>query len=452
MPIEKTVFRIKRSFKDFNGGKKYLFSTFWLFGERVLRVFSGLVIGAWVARYLGPEKYGVYSYIIALSAIFLSLSKMGLEGILTRELVSNVDKKKFLLGTAFWIRLFSSVLSSVLFTLTLFIFKENSEIIKYAFIITVSLLFQSFDIVESYFQSEVKGRVLSINKVIQLVLSGLTKVILIISNFELEYFIYVIAFDSILLAYSNMKSLKKDFINYNIFKFYHKNIAQKLIKDSWPLIFSSLMIMIYMRIDQLMIKHFLGTHYVGIFSASIKIVEATYFIPLILTSSLFPAIINAKKLSKILFIQRLSQLYTLLSWIAILFAIFINVFGYHIINTLFGESYSEAIPVIKIYSWGTIFIFLGVASGKYLLAENLTKIALARSILGVFSNVILNILLIPSYGLNGAAIATIVSQFLTNVLFDSFKKELHLQFILKLRAVFTPWITQYTLRTKTSLK
>ena len=101
------------------------------------------------------------------------------------------------------------------------------------------------------------------------------------------------------------------------YKHFELGIAKQLLKDSWPLIFSAIVVMIYMRIDQIIIKEMLGEYEVGIYSAAVRLSEGCYFIPMLITASLFPAILNGKKQSEELYKQRLQHLYTLMVWMAI---------------------------------------------------------------------------------------------------------------------------------------
>jgi len=86
-----------------------------------------------------------------------------------------------------------------------------------------------------------------------------------------------------------------------------------------------------------------------------------------------------------------------------------------------------------------VFVFLGVAFSKYLLAEKLTKIDFLRTLAGAVFNVLLNLWLIPLHGVVGAAVATLISQFTVNVAYDLFDKRLHQQLKIKIEAFFMPW-------------
>jgi len=168
-----------------------------------------------------------------------------------------------------------------------------------------------------------------------------------------------------------------------------------------------------MKIDQVMIKNMLDAKAVGNYAIAVRLSEVWYFIPMAITNSLIPAIINAKKISEKLYYERLQKLYDLMTWLSIGISLPIMLLSTKIIELLFGIQYQEAAGVLKIYVWAGVFVFLGVASSQYLLAENYIKIEALRTVIGAIVNIILNIVLIPIYEIQGAAIATVISYFVS---------------------------------------
>lgn len=192
---------------------------------------------------------------------------------------------------------------------------------------------------------------------------------------------------------------------------------------------------IYMRIDQIMIKHMMTNKDVGLYSSAVKLSEIWYFIPIIITSSLFPAIINAKQKNEELFTKRVQNLYDLVFWLAIIVAIPISIFSKQIIIIIFGKEYQMAYKVLAIYVWQGIFVSLGVANSKWLIIENLQIIVTLNTIVGAVSNVVLNFILIPKLGITGAAIATIISYGLAIFFFQIFFKKTRRNLLLLLNVI-----------------
>jgi O-antigen/teichoic acid export membrane protein len=172
---------------------------------------------------------------------------------------------------------------------------------------------------------------------------------------------------------------------------------------------SSVAMGIYLKIDQVMIKNMLGNESVGLYAVAVKLSEVWFFIPVIICTSILPALINAKKNSEEFFNVRLSKLYSLMFWLAFIIALPISVFSKQIIYILFGSAYVGASLTLSIYIWSGISVFLGVAVNNFLLSQNLTKISFYTTAFGAIINVVLNIILIPVWGIFGSALATLVS-------------------------------------------
>jgi O-antigen/teichoic acid export membrane protein len=370
---------------------------------------AGLLVGVWVARYLGPEQFGIFSYVMAFTALFSSIAKLGLDEIVVREIVNHPGKKDVYLGTAFWMKLIGAILTIALIALTLPWTSNDKTTILYIFIISSGLIFQSFEVVSFYFQAQVLAKFISFCKLTQLILSSLIKIYLILTEAELVWFIWIILFDQITLAITYIFVFRCQKLKFPPFSQFNRSTAASLIRDSWPLIFSGIVVMIYMRIDQVMIKEMLSEDDVGIYSAAVRLAEVWYFIPMLLTTSLFPAIVNAKKSSEQLYYKRMQQLYSLMIWSAIGISIITTFISNWLILFLYGDAYKAASDVLAINIWAGIFVFLGVASGKWYLTENLQKLSLINTSIGALFNIILNLYLVPRYEIKGAAVATLIS-------------------------------------------
>ena len=414
---------------------------------------AGFLVGVWVARYLGPEKFGIFSYSLAFVSLFGGIAKLGLDGIVVRDLVKEMEKKEIYLGTSFWLKLiggiitlliiiitllFQSILTSHLSPLTSYLSLLTSHLLTstnlYILIIAFGIIFQSFEVIDFYYQATVQAKYISIRKMIQLFLSSVIKIILVLIKANLIWFVLVTLFDAISLAIFSWWIYKSQALP-NFIKYFKWNIAKRLLKDSWLLLLSSIAISIYMRIDQVMIKNMLGDREVGLYSATMRLVEVWYFIPMIITQSVFPAIVSAKKVSEELYYKRLQQLFSLLIWTAILIAIPISVFSHQIIYLFYGERFMEASKVLVISVWASSFVFIGVGSGNFFLVENLQNFSFWRTFYGMIVNIILNFILIPSHGIQGAAIATLISQATAAYLFDIFNKETKKIFFMKTYAL-----------------
>lgn len=434
MNIVKKITNLKNS----SGAMKYLKNTSWLLGEKILRMTLGLFVGIWVARYLGPERFGLFSYAQSFVALFGAIATLGLDGIVIRQLVNNENQRGSLLGTSFILKLIGAVLVLSLLAVSLFFQANDYQTNSLIFIIASATLFQSFNVIDFYFQSAVLSKYVVYSNVFSLLLSSFIKVILILNEAPLIAFAYVILFDSLVLAsgFIYFYVLKRLSIRCWVFD---KNVAKSLLKDSWPLILSGLVVSMYMKIDQIMIKNMLGSGDVGQYAAAVRLSEVWYFIPMIISSSLFPAILNAKKISKELYYSRIQQLYDLMAWMAIAIAIPMTFLSDWMIYFLYGAQFSEAGGVLMVHIWSAVFVFLGVASSKWFVAEGLQRYSFYRTLFGAILNIGLNLVLIPQYGIYGAAIATLVSQTVASYLFNVINKKSRITFVLQSKALLLPF-------------
>lgn len=400
---------IKTSF-DFSSDsfKKYLANTSWLFFERILRIIISFVVAIFVVRYLGPKDFGLYSYVISFAWLFASFSSLGLESISTRETVKHPELRDKINGTVFFLRLAGGVVAFVLIGVTLTLTGEETYTSILILIFSGSFIFQAFTSIEYYFRGIVNAKYNAYALSVSVIVSSGLKVLFIIQKASLIYFVSASLAEYIILAIGLVIVYRMN--NLSIFSWkYSKILASSLLKDSWPLALSGIVVMIYMRIDQVMIKNMMSEEAVGFYAAAVRLCEAWYFIPVTLCNAIFPAIVNAKNVSAEFYNNRMQKLYDLLTWLAIAIAIPVTIFSTLIIQLLFGNDFAAAAPVLTIYIWAGVAVFLGVASSQYLINENFTKLSFFRTSVGMVLNVILNFIFIPLYGIIGSAVATLLS-------------------------------------------
>lgn len=379
-----------------------------MFAEQVLRIIAGLFVGIYVARYLGPEQFGIYSYAVAFVALFGAIARLGLDGIVVRDLVNHPEQRDIYLGTAFWLKLIGALLTLGTLAIAVQFTSNDATTNLYIFIIASGLIFQSFDVVDFYFQSRVLSKYVSISRLVQLALSSVLKLYFIFIQAELFWFVMVSLVDQISLAFALAIAYWRQRIG-SFFGRFDLGTAKAMLRNSWPLILSGIAISLYMRIDQIMIKEMLGEKEVGLYSAAVRLSEAWYFVPVIVATSLFPAILNAKNLNLKLYNERLQRLYTIMIYSAVCVALPVAFLAKKIVVILYGVHYQDASLVLAIHVWAGIFVALGVVNGSWFLAENLQKLATLNTLIGAAVNMILNYLLIPIYGIAGVAFATLVS-------------------------------------------
>jgi len=410
---------ISQHLEDRHNLQKIISNTSWLFADKVLRLGVGLIVGVWVARYLGPEQFGLLSYATAFVALFAAIASLGLDSIAVRDIVREPAHVGEILGTVFSLRLAGSLATLVLTVTCVSLMKPAEPLMRWLILIIAGgTVFQAFDTIDYWFQSQVQSRFTVIAKNAAFLFTTLIKIGLLLIKAPLIAFAsaalieIIVGSMGLVIAYRSHGQYLKSWR-------WRLSWAKRLLRDSWPLIFAVLSINIYMRIDQVMLGEMIGRNAVGLYSAAIKLSEIWYFIPAALVSSVAPGIIQIKMESEALYYLRLQKLFNIMTALSLSIAIPMTFLSTRIVTLLFGNVYSEAGQVLAIHIWAAVFVFLGLAQGPWDVSENLTKLALLRTASGAVLNVILNLVLIPKFSIVGAAVATVISQAFSAVILNS---------------------------------
>ncbi len=428
-----------------SGFRRYFVNTSWLMGHRVLSMVVALFVGVYVARYLGPERFGLLSYTGSFVGLFTALATLGLDGIMVRELVKTPERRDELLGTAFWLKAGGAVLMWAIIAAAVPFTRNDTQTNILIVIIAFAVIFQALNIIDFNYQAEVKSKYVVYAHLVSLVISSITKLAFVWIAAPLVWFACVFLLDAVVRAMGLFAMYLQNTGKVWYWK-WRWRVAKELLKDSWPLILSGMVISIYMRIDQVMIKEMLGAEEVGHYAAAVKLSEAWYFVPMAITSSVFPAIINAKKQSEELYYKRLQKLYDLMVWLAVSIALPTTFLAPWVIRVLYGEAFLPAAGVLSIHIWAGVAVFQGVAINKYIITENLQKYRIVIDGTGAILNVILNFYLIRPYGPSGAAIATLISYFSAFWISALLINKLRMPLIMSLKSyknvLLLKWITR----------
>ncbi len=389
--------------------QKIVSNTGWLFADKIIRMGAGLLVGVWVARYLGPDRFGLLNYSGAYASLFTALALLGLESVVVRELVKNPEQRAEILGTTCFLRFLAGVLSYVLAMAVILILRPGETLTHILVAIAGgALLFQALDVIDLLFQSEVRSRYVVWAKNGAFLVSAAVKAVLILCGASLVAFAMANLLEIVLgslglIIVHRMKGL-------SIFMWkVRMSRARVLLRESLPLVISGIVFMVYLRIDQVMLGQMAGDGEVGVYAAAVRVAEIWYFIPVAIVSSVFPDIVRSRDAGEDFFYGRLQRLYNLLAFLGYAVALPMTFLSGWTVNLLFGASYAAAGPMLAVLVWAGLFANIGVARNAYLLAVNKPRLLLYAVLTGAVSNVLLNLLLIPSYGGMGAAFASCVS-------------------------------------------
>ena len=269
----------------------------------------------------------------------------------------------------------------------------------------------------------------------QLVVSSILKLYCVAIGTQLFWFAIIFVVDTLLLSGLSIviyRNKTGSIRSWNV----DWGIVKKLIVDGWPGLLSGIASIIYMKIDQVMIGNMLDHHDLGLYSAATRLSTAWYFIPMVIVTSLTPAIIKARQQGRNVYYDRIQKLHDLMFIIAICISIPTSIIGDTIIEYLFGTDYLGAGTVLVVHIWASIFVFLGAAGGRWYVAENLLVLSFYRHLAGLIINIVLNIYMIPKYGIIGAALSTLISYSFSTYIFDVIDVRSRPLFIIKSKSLF----------------
>jgi len=416
--------------------QKVIGNTGWLLSDRILRMSVGLFVNVWVARYLGPAQFGLLNYVIAFAALFSSLASLGLDGIVVREIVREPDRREEILGSAIIMKMAGGIASLLVTITAITLLRQGDPQVRLLVgIVAAGAIFQSFDAIDFWFQSQLQSRYTVYAKNAAFLIIAAGKVALIITGAPLMAFALATLAETALGAFGLVTMYQQSGFRLTL---RHGSFARcrKLLHDSYPLMISGISIMVYMKIDQVMLGHMAGNEAVGIYSAATSISEVWYFLPLAIVSSVFPSIVQAKSVSEESYYRRLSALFSLMSGLALVIAIPVTFLSTSAVRLLYGSSYLEAGTVLSVHIWASLFVFLGVAQTPWDITENLTRLAMFRTICGAIINIVLNVILIPRYSALGAAIATLISYAFSSVFLNLLHSKSRAIFFYQLKSLF----------------
>ncbi|EHK0741242.1 flippase [Salmonella enterica] len=411
--------------------KKIVHNAGWLLFDKFARLSFGLLVGVWVARYLGPTTYGDLAYVVTLVSFFQVITLLGMDSILVRDIANNKSEANKILGSALFMRLAIGILS--LISLVLFVWYLNGYNTAILTLLAGgSLVFQCVDTIDIWFQSQSQSKRTVIAKLCSYTITNILRVACILTNCPLWSFALLLSIDAMLsslalcYAYKNYKTSGK-------WKPAFKR-CKCLLSESWPFLISGISIILYMRVDQVMIKNILGERELGIYAASLQFSTLWNFVPLTLSVSIAPYIARKKGESSEAYHNSLKNVFLVFSILGWGIASFVAILSPFIINIMLGDKYSSGTSVLAVHVVTNLFICLGVAQSLWIVNERKGTLVPYKSLTGLIICFISNYILIPIYGIKGAAISAVISQLSACILFNAiFCREI---FFMQMKALF----------------
>ncbi len=404
-----------------SGFQKHFQNLGWMFFARLGSMAISFIATAYIARTLGATNYGQLSYAVSFVGLFSFLASLGIDQILYRDLIRYPEKRDVYMGSAVGVKLMASIATMLICSGFALFFSPMDVSFFLILLISFSFIFNSFQCISYEFLADTKTKYTSILSLAIVLILNALKLVFIFNGFGVIYLAGVILLEPILYSIGYIYLRTKNYGSIRQWR-YDKKIALDILKNSFPLIFASAFFAIYARIDQVMIKNMIDTESVGLYDSAVRISELWYFIPHLVVAALFPAIVNAKKASEDLYYKRVRNLFILIMSISALTALPTAILSKHIIGIVFGAGFIGAVGVLKIYIWSNIGSALNLLTQQMLIAENYTKTISITAFLGMITNVGLNIIFIPKFGMEGAAYASLISYVIPFLSLLLFKK------------------------------
>lgn len=394
----------------------------------------GLFVGVWIARYLGPEQYGLLSFAVAFVGLFSVIAGLGLQGIVVRDIVQTPTRTSETLGTALALELLAGLVAFAFVIIAVIYLRGEDTFAKVIVVILGStLIVKAGEVPKYWFLSRVlsKYTVWAENTVFLVIAA--VKLNMILTGATLIAFVWVAVIEAVVVAFAlfAMYAWKAGRLRAWTFSVVR---AKDLLQNSWPLVLSGVAVVVYMKIDQIMLGQMSGDEAVGVYSAAARLSEVWYFIAVAIATSVFPALAQSKKRSETLYNRNLQKLYDLMVILALAVTVPLTLVSEQLVILLYGPTYASAGGILAVHIWAAVFVYLGKASSQWFFVENRQILIFQRSIVGAVANVVLNLWWIPPFGPIGAAYATVVSYAFVSVLYDAIQKETRPMFMMKLKA------------------
>ncbi|MEG3969444.1 flippase [Microcoleus sp. T2B6] len=396
----------------------------WLFTDQILQMGLGLFVGLWVARYLGPTQFGLLSYAIAFVSLFSSVATMGLGTLVVRNIARDPECKNETLGTAFGLQFTGGIITLVLTVTVIALLKPNDTLTRWLVgIIAAGTIFNAFEAINFWFQSQIQSKYTVFAKNSVCFLVAAVRIGLVTIKAPLLAFAWVRLAEVALVGIAYVYFYKLTGNKIKDWQFSWER-GKELLSESWPIILSGLAVYVYSKTDQIMLGAMNKNAELGYYAAAVKISEICDFLPMIISSSIFPKLANFRKTNYEEYLNKF-QIYSdimIFLWLGV--AIPISLLSPWIVHLLYGEKYAKSAAVLGLYVWAQFGSNFGVARGTYLNIEGQLRYGLYLTVVGSILNVGLNFLLIPKYGALGATAATLITYFYVIILVNFLVKEL----------------------------
>lgn len=406
---------------------KVLQNASWILIGHIIQMILQFIVGILSARFLGPENYGTINYVLSYVSFFSAFCGLGMNGVIVNELVHNRNEEGKIVSTSILLRFISSIFS-IIAVLGIIVITDygNVAIFFIAVLEVIQLPFAAFNTIDYWFQSKLESKYVAIIRDIAYVLTSIYKVYLLMTAKSVYWFAVAMSLDVVLqgIMYLVVFQRKR---NKELKLGWSGTFARRILKECYPFMLANIMVQIYQQTDKIMIKQMLGTsEQVGLYTAVTTICTIIGFVPIAILDSMRPIVMEMKQVDEKKYQLRIRQMFAAIFWINMLYALFITVMAWPVIYILYGNQYLQATNCLRICVWYTAFSYMGGGKSVWLICEGKNKYVMLFSIFGAITNLFMNFIWIPLWGIEGAALATLLTQIVENILVPYLFKETRL--------------------------
>lgn len=382
----------------------------WLGADRMLALLCNTAIGIAMARMLGPSVFGSYSFAIAFVTILTTIASLGIDPLVLRDLLRQPTDAPHILGTFVGLRFLIGAVGGGVGGIGIWTLRgDQPDVAWLVCLCLLSLVFRPYEAIDLWFQAQMRVRppIVARNRV--LLLSTILRAGALLAGAPLLVFGLLFTLEVALTAAALgwLARCEAGLLHsWRVCQSY----AGQLVREGWPLMLGGIAVMVYTRVDQILLGEILGDEAVGLFAIATRFSELGYFVPMVLMTSFTPLLIAAYQEERARAVALMQRLFTLMTALGVAGALMLTLLAPWLVRGVFGAAYEGAIMILMLHAWSMPFVFLGVAQSSWDLLEQRTRLGLLRTIIGAVLNIALNLVLIPRYAGAGAAIAILLAQ------------------------------------------
>jgi len=408
----------------------------WLSAENFATTLVSALVSIVVARTLGAAAAGTWGYVFAIYSMSLLLTTLGIDQILIVDFVAIREQRCTVMATALGLRMTASiVVAAALISASFAIGTQTPDQNALIRVLALSLIAMSFDVVGNWFRSQLRFDYVVIPSIVSTFIGGAAKIFFVLHEHSILPLGYLTLGQSALMQGMIVVSALRGGVAVAL-RGFSARYARELLRTSLPLMLSGIAVFVYMRANVFFLNEFDSKADVGLYNAAAAISGIAYFIPTVIVTALTPGLYRRYNADRAQFERTFRHITSILTLGLSVIALAVMFLSHRIIILLYGTAFAPAAAVLALHVWTLIPVANGLTSSVWLAAEKRTSVLLTRTVCGGGVNIALNLLLIPRWGIIGAAIATLVSMLTASTfMLPFFGKTARRIFVLQLRSL-----------------